>query len=79
MKNKREIIDNSHDHQCYKCLGDGKIKGSHPYNECNCDCENCLVICPTCKGTGVWKEEHYYLITEHQGQKICFDVDNLGK
>lgn len=77
MKNKREIINNSHDHQCYKCLGKGKIP--------TCVCidrargEFLTETCPTCKGTGVWKEEHYYLITEHQGQKICFDVDNLGK
>ena len=36
---------------------------------------NCIV----CNGTKIWKEDNYILITEHQGQKIAFQVDQMGK
>lgn len=72
-----KIVDNSHEHQCYKCGGIGYLDEDNPkkpYTKIK------LTKCPTCKGTGIWMEEHYHLITtDEKGNKICFDVDNLGK
>ena len=53
---KKEI-----NNQCYECLGKGSIiqKGIPG------------VICPTCNGTGVWKDSICYYIDDDK--KICFD------
>ena len=39
-----------------------------------CDSDGCKV----CKGTGLWIEEHYILVTKDKnGNKIAFGVDGI--
>lgn len=75
MERTREIIDNSHDQDCYNCLGTGYSVGPGITRK-----QAMQKKCTTCKGTGKWHEEHYFLVTsDNKGNKICFDVDNIGK
>lgn len=72
------IIDNSHDHECYCCLGKGQISpGSVLSRTRKGKSVKLWITCPTCKGTGKWREEHFYLIDNKH--KIAFDVDSPGK
>lgn len=67
MNKKLETIDNSFDHECYKCLGLGYIGPSENVEKCD-----------TCNGNGTWKETHYIHIYEIDGQKVAFDSDFMG-
>lgn len=70
MNKNPEVIDNSQEHECYRCSGTGKVfKDDGPASEC-----------PTCKGTGKWREDHYHIVaTTSEGQRIAFDSDFGGK
>lgn len=54
------LIDKSDFQKCFRCEGTGlgNIKE---------------IECPTCNGTGLWKETHYIIIDEKN--KIAFDSD----
>lgn len=67
-----QVIDNTQNHECYRCLGTGFAIGKGISRE-KAMKEHCF----TCKGTGIWKEEHYYLICHDY--KIAFDIDSPGK
>ncbi len=50
--------------KCYICDGKGKIENKVP--------------CKTCEGTGVFKDNHYIIVTEDsEGNKIAFSMDTL--
>lgn len=72
MSEKIEIIDNTQDMECYNCLGTG-----YPMKAGQTRKQATQRKCPTCKGTGIWKEQHYYLICHDR--KIAFDIDSAGK
>jgi len=55
------IIKKKIESPCYNCNGKGKVKNKK---------------CPTCKGTGIWKDEIYYFINNKT--KIAFDGDTLS-
>lgn len=73
MNNKIEIKDTSEFHECCNCSSTGMIRGSLDENMEYCKCF-------ICQGTGKCREESFILIAEQsEGQKIAFDIDNLGK
>ena len=63
---KPQVIDASTMHECYTCSGDQAKNRPH---------------CPTCKGTGLYKEEFFHLVVEDPstGQLIAFGIDQAGK
>lgn len=68
-----EIIDNSEVVGCKVCSGTGMLISKQDEN-------NQCPTCPSCNGTGVWKNDSYLLIAEQpNGQKIAFQVDQQGK
>ena len=62
---KKQIIDKSYYHKCYKCGG----LGFYTPNS----------ICEVCQGTGKYKEEFYHLIVDNGKNKIAFGIDSEGK
>jgi hypothetical protein len=56
-----------------------KAKVNFIPNHVNMKCWSCEGKgCKVCKGTGIWVEEHYYLIyTDKNGVKHGFGVDGL--
>ena len=64
-KNKTEVLlCETSNKKCYICDGKGKIENK--------------VECKTCEGTGVFKDNHYIIITEDvKGNKIAFPMDTI--
>lgn len=54
------IIKKKLKQECWNCEGKKKLNKKK---------------CPTCKGTGIWKDEIYYFIDEKK--KIAFDGDTI--
>jgi len=59
---KVEIIKKEIDLECYVCNGKGNIED-----------KNFSYTCPTCKGTGIFKDYIWY----HIINGICYDGDTL--
>ena len=60
---KPKYIPNHNVTKCYKCNGKGRVNN---------------VMCVICKGTGKWKDTHYYLVTkDKEGNNIAFGVDTV--
>lgn len=72
-----KIIDNSQIVDCWKCNGTGieMMEDLHPAHKVINQ-----IPCSICKGTGKWKEDHYFfVIKDKNGQQIAFDGDQGGK
>jgi DnaJ-class molecular chaperone len=70
-KTKRcTIIDKSDQMMCWICNGTGWIP------EKNVCCTLFTVICPTCNGSGIFREGHFIIVDEKN--KIAFDSDSGG-
>ena len=68
-----EIIDNSKNVCCKICSGTGMLRTKRDEN-------NQCPTCPSCNGSGIWKNESYILVAEQSnGQKIAFNIDQQGK
>ena len=66
---KVKFIDKSKYPKCWVCNGTG-IKDVEKLKN--------ITKCPTCKGTGKWKEDFYNLVyTNKKGQRIAFGVDGI--
>ena len=45
-----------------------------------CEDKESPANCPTCNGTGIWKEDNFIIVAEYsKGNKIAFQVDQAGK
>jgi len=72
-KNKVEIIKcESSNKKCYICNGSGMTEKLLSENKAE------FMACKTCDGTGIFKDNHYILITEDdKGNKIAFPMDTI--
>lgn len=69
-----KIKDYSNYTPCYECDGKGYLGIFLGHKKC------CVQRCPTCKGTGKYKNERYLLTAvDPRGQTIGFEVDDRGK
>jgi Zn finger protein HypA/HybF involved in hydrogenase expression len=65
-KNKLEVIKKRVTSPCY-CCNKGLYGKARPRKNC-----------PSCKGTGLYVENHYYhIVTNKKGQKYCIDGDTI--
>jgi DnaJ-class molecular chaperone len=70
------IIKKEIENPCYECDGKGEI----PYNIFRCTKitklgRNCTMMeCPTCNGTGIWKDNICYYIDDNK--RIAFDGES---
>lgn len=84
MKEKIRVIKKVTEMECYSCRGKGNIPKIVESVQKMFGCEvNVSMkmpereICSTCKGTGIWLEEHFIIVNDKR--KIAFDTDNMGK
>jgi len=63
----KKVITKILEFKCYKCSGTGIDQTKY-----NTDCS---MDCPTCEGTGIYKETFYYFIDGKK--KIAFSGDTL--
>jgi len=70
QKNKVEILRNANTSICWTCEGLRAI-----YNKK----KDTIDICPTCNGTGIFVETHYYhIFIDKKGNKCAIDSDTLA-
>lgn len=69
-----KVIDKSRKSKCRACNGEGII---FHWKEFKGKLQQEFFNCEICNGTGLFKDSHYLLITEKDGQKIAFDMDTL--
>lgn len=70
---KVKFIKKCNPSPCHNCEGTGYMIGPEIHRK-----DALKHPCKVCKGSGIWVEDNYYLITTPpNGQKIGFQVDGL--